>query len=174
MLKRKLILSLLSIIVAASLLSVANAAPVSIAFKGPSAFGAGVFVHEHEDGLHTHYFAFSVSAGNLRRDGWYYKPDGRFSLICLHPDNEICMIVKSDHITRFKVMRVEGGLGVVFEGFATVKMDGGNWEKGWKLTVEAFDFRYKGDVISVHLVSPTGEIHDMEGTLTSGNIVVKK
>src|SRR3972149_7198028 len=106
LLKRKLILSLLCVIFAASLLSVANAASFETYSKRPSAFGAGVFVHEHEDGLHTHYFAFSVSDGNLRRDGWYYKPDGRFSLVCKHPDNEICMIVKSDQITRFKDVRV--------------------------------------------------------------------
>ena len=172
--KRKLVLSLLSIIVVASLLSVANATPVAVASNGPSAFGVGTFVQEHEDGLHKHYFAFRVSDGYLRRDGWYYKPDGRFSLICKHPDNEICMIVKSDVILRFKVMRIEGGLKVVFEGFATVKMAEGGWEKGWRLRVEAFDFGWKGDAIVVHLVSLTGEEHHMEGTLTSGNIVVKK
>ena len=172
--KRKLILSLFSVMVVASLLSVANAAPIAVASKGPSAYRAGVFVQEHENGLHTHFFAFRVSDGNLRRDAWYYKPDGKFSLICKHPDNEICLIVKSDQILRFKVMRVEGGLKVVFEGFATVKMAEGDWEKGWRLRVEAFDFGWKGDAIVVHLVSPTGEEHHMEGTLTSGNIVVKK
>lgn len=174
MLKRKLILSLLSIMVAASLLSIANATSYEIASKSPSAFGAGVFLHEHEDGLHTHWFAFSVSDGCLRKDGWYYKPDGKFSLVCKHPDNQICMIVKSDQITRFKVMRVEGGLNVVFEGFATVKMMDEPWQRCWRLTVEAFDYGCRNDAISVHLVSPTGVEHHMEGTLTSGNIVVKK
>jgi hypothetical protein len=72
-------------------------------------------------------------------------------------------------------MTVDGGLNVVFEGIATVKHMDADWEKGWEFTVEAFDYRSQGvDSIHITFTAPDGTQHHMEGTLTSGNIVIKK
>ena len=171
--KKSLVLGLIGMFIVLSLLSTANA-QTNFGNKGPVAFGAGTFIHEHEGVPHNHYFTFSVSDGNLKRDGWYYKPDGKFYMLATH-ENEIHMIAKSDQIQRFKVIKVEGGLNVVFEGVATVKHMDADWQKGWKFTVEAFDYSSTGsDSIHIMFTAPDGTEHHMEGTLTSGNIVIKK
>ena len=174
MLKKKaLVLSLISLFVILSMLTTANA-ETDFASKGPSAFGVGTFIHEHEGVPHKHYFTFSVSDGYLKRDGWYYKPNGKFYMLATH-DKEVHMIAISDQIQRFKVVKVEGGLSVIFEGVATVKHHDADWEKGWKFTVEAFDYGWKGeDSIHILFTAPDGTEHHMEGTLTSGNILIKK
>ena len=174
MLKKKaFVLSLIGVFIVLSLLSTANA-ETNFSANGPSAFGVGTFVHDHEGVPHKHYFAFSVSDGNLKRDGWYYKPDGKFYMIATH-DKEVHMIAISDQIQRFKVVKVEGGLSVIFEGVATVKHMDADWERGWKYTVEAFDSGLKGtDSIHIMFTAPDGTQHHMEGTLTSGNIQIKK
>ena len=174
MLKKKaFVLSLISVFIVVSMLSTANA-ETNFGSKGPAAFGIGTFVHEHDDIPHNHYFAFAVSGGNVKSDGWYYKPDGKFYLIATH-DKEVHMIAKSDWIQRFKVIKVEDGLSVIFEGVATVKHHDANWEKGWKFTVEAFDYGSTGaDSIHIMFTAPNGMEHHMEGTLTSGNILIKK
>jgi hypothetical protein len=174
MLKKKLfVLGLISMFAILSLLSTANA-QTNFDKKEPVAFGAGTFIHDHEGIPHNHYFTFSVSDGNLKRDGWYYNPDGKFYMLATH-ENEIHMIAKSDQIQRVKVIKVEGGLNVVFEGVATVKHMDADWQKGWKFTVEAFDYGSKGtDFIHIMFTAPDGTEHHMEGTLTSGNIMIKK
>jgi hypothetical protein len=174
MIKKKLfVIGTISMFIALSLLSTANA-QTNFVNKGPMALGAGTFTHEHEGVPHNHYFAFSVSDGNLKRDGWHYNPDGKFYMIATH-ENEIHMIAKSDQIQRFKVINIEGGLNVVFEGVATVKHMDADWQKGWKFTVEAFDYSSKGsDSIHIMFTAPDGTEHHMEGTLTSGNIIIKK
>jgi len=174
MLKKKaFVFSLISVFIVLSMLTTANAETNS-GRNRPSALGVGTFVHGHDGIPHNHYFAFSVSDGNLKSDGWYYKPDGKFYLVATH-DKEIHMIVKSDQIQRFKVIKVEGGLSVIFEGVATVKHHDADWEKGWKFTVEAFDYGWKGeDSIHILFTAPDGTEHHMEGTLTSGNILIKK
>ena len=171
--KKLYIIVTISIFISLSLLSTANA-QTTLVNRSPVAFGAGTFVHEHEGVPHNHYFAFSISDGNLKRDGWYYNPDGKFYMIATH-ENEIHMIAKSDQIQRFKVINVEGGLNLIFEGVATVKHMNADWEKGWKFTVEAFDYNSKGsDSLHIMFTAPDGTQHHMEGTLTSGNIIIKK
>lgn len=174
MLKKKtFVFSLIGVFIVLSMVSTVSAENVS-GNNGPAAFGLGTFVHEHEGVPHNHYFTFSVSDGHLKRDGWSYKPDGKFYMLVTH-EKEIHMIVKSDQIERFKVIKVEGGSSVIFEGVATVKHQDANWEKGWKFTVEAFDYGSKGvDSIHIMFTAPDGTEHHMEGTLTSGNIVIKK
>ena len=174
MLKKKLfVVGLTSMLIALSLLSTANAQP-SFSNKGPSVFGAGTFTHEHEGVPHDHYFAFGVNYGCLKNDGWYYKPSGKFFMLAIH-ENEIHMIAKSDQIQRFKVIKVEGGLNAVFEGVATVKHMNEDWQRGWKFTVEAFDYDSKGiDFIHIMFTAPDGTEHHMEGALTSGNILIKE
>lgn len=170
--KKVLVFSLIGIFMILSLLSTANA-QTNFSNKGPVASGAGTFVHEHEGVPHNHYFAFIVSGGNLR-DGWQYKPDGKFYMLATH-ENEIHMIAKSDQIQRFQVNKVEGGLKVVFEGLATVKHMDAGWQKNWKFTVEAFDYGSKGvDSIHIMFTDPDGMEHHMGDTLTSGNILIKK
>ena len=171
--KKAIVISIIGVFVVLSLISTANAA-TNFGADRPSAFGIGTFVHEHEGVPHKHSFAFSVSDGYLKRDGWHYKPDGNFYLVVTH-EKEIHMIAKSDQIQRFKVVKVEGGLSVIFEGVATVKHMDSGWEKGWKFTVEAFDYGWKGkDSIHIMFTAPDGTEHHMEGTLTSGIIVIKK
>jgi hypothetical protein len=171
--KKSFVLGLISMFIVLSLLSTVSAQN-NFSNKGPVAFGAGTFIHDHDGVPHNHYLTFSVSEGNLRRDGWYYKPEGKFYMIATHED-EIHMIAKSEQIQRFKVVKVEGGLSVVFEGVATVKHMDADWQKGWKFTVEAFDYGLKGnDYIHIMFTAPDGTEHHMEGTLTSGNIVIKK
>ena len=174
MLKKKMfVFSLISVFIVLSMISTVNAQTISVS-KGAAAFGAGTFVHEHEGVPHNHYFTFSVSDGYLKRDGWYYKPDGKFYMLATH-ENEIHMIAKSDQILRFQVNKVKGGLNVVFEGVATVKHMDKDWQKGWKFTVEAFDYGSKGqDSIHIMFTAPDRTEHHMEGTLTSGNILIKK
>jgi hypothetical protein len=174
MLKKKaLVFSLIGVVIVLSMISTVNA-QTNYSNKAASAFGAGTFVHDHEGTPHNHYFAFSVSDGNLKKDGWSYSPDGRFYMLATH-EKEIHMIVKSDQIQRFKVNTADGGLSVTFEGVATVKHMDGAWEKGWKFTVEAFDYGSNGaDSIHIMFTAPDGTQHHMEGTLTSGNIVIKK
>jgi len=171
--KKALVFSLISALIILSMLSTVNAQN-NFGHKGAVAFGAGTFVHEHEGVPHNHYFTFSVSDGHLKRDGWYYKPDGKFYMLATH-ENEIHMIAKSDQIQRFQVNKVEGGLKVVFEGWATVKHMDTDWQKGWKFTVEAFDYGSKGgDSIHIMFTDPDGMEHHMGDTLTSGNILIKK
>ena len=174
MLKKKMfVFSLIGVFIVLSMISTVNAQTSSVS-KGPAAFGAGTFVHDHEDVPHNHYFAFGVSGGNLKSDGWSYKPNGNFYMLATH-NKEIHMIAKSEQIERFKVINVEGGLKVIFEGVATVKHMDAGWEKGWKFTVEAFDYGSKGeDSIHIMFTAPDGTQHHMEGTLTSGNILIKK
>jgi hypothetical protein len=175
MLKKKLLVfSMIGVFLVLSMLSTANASP-NCDNKGARAFGAGTFVHDHEGVPHNHYFTFSVSDGHLKRDGWYYKPDGKFFMVATH-ENEIHMIAKSDQIQRMKVIKVNGGLNVIFEGVATVKHMDADWQKGWKFTVEALDSGSKGsDKIHITFADPNNmELHEMDGTLTSGNILIKK
>jgi hypothetical protein len=174
MLKKKmLVFSLIGVFIVLSMLSTVNA-QTSFGSKGPAAFGAGTFVHEHEGVPHNHYFAFGVSGGNLKTGGWSYKPNGNFYMLATH-DKEIHMIAKSEQIERFKVINVEGGLKVIFEGVAIVKHMDEDWQKDWKFTVEAFDSYSKGeDSIHIMFTAPDGMQHHMEGKLTSGNILIKK
>ena len=174
MLKKKMfVFSLISVFIVLSMISTVNA-QTSFGSKGPAAFGAGTFVHDHEGVPHNHYFAFGVSDGALKTDGWSYKPNGNFYMLAAH-EKEIHMIAKSNQIDRFKVTKVEGGLTVIFEGVATVKHMDTDWEKGWKFTVEAFDYGSKGgDSIHIMFTAPDGTEHHMDGTLTSGNILIKK
>jgi hypothetical protein len=49
-----------------------------------------------------------------------------------------------------------------------------DWEKGWKFTVEAFVYRSRGeDFIHIAFTAPDGTEHHMEGSTTSGNILIK-
>jgi hypothetical protein len=158
-----------------SILSTANAQTpqTNLVNKASLAIGAGTFVHEHDSVPHNHYFAFGVSDGNLKRDGWHYNPVGKFYMIAKH-ENEVHMIAKSYQIERFMVTKVDGDLTAVFEGVATVKHMEEDWQKGWKFTVEAFDSRSKGeDFIHIAFTAPDGTQHHMEGALTSGNILIK-
>ena len=172
LMKKAFVFSLIGVVVVLSMISTVNA-QTNYSDKAASAFGVGTFVHDHEGTPHNHYFAFSVSDGNPKVS-WNHKPDSRFYMLATH-EKEIHMIVKSDQIQSFKVMTVDGGLNVVFEGIATVKHIDADWEKGWEFTVEAFDYRSQGvDSIHITFTAPDGTQHHMEGTLTSGNIVIKK
>lgn len=54
----------------------------ALALTRPQALGVGWFLHEHEDMTCTHYFAFQVSDGISKADGWYYRPAGAFMFVC--------------------------------------------------------------------------------------------
>ena len=139
--------------------------------RSPEAFGAGTFIHEHQGIPHKHYFTFSVSEGILKRDGWFYRPDGKFFMTATH-DQEIHMIAKSDYIQRMKLTKADEGLNVIFEGVATVKHMDTDWQRGWKFTVVASDTRH-GDSINIMFTAPDGTEHHMMG-IDTGNIVIKK
>ena len=167
--KKELILGLISIFLILSMVSTANATTAD----KPAAFGVGTFLHEHEGEQCNHFFTFNIVNGE-QSDSWLYNPNGHFFMICKH-DNVIHMIAKSDEIQRFKVMEVQGGLKAIFEGLATVKHMDADWEGGWVFMVEAFDYDGTGeDFIHIMFIDPDGMEHHMEGTLTSGNIVIKK
>ncbi|HSQ49217.1 MAG TPA: hypothetical protein VLL96_06015 [Candidatus Deferrimicrobiaceae bacterium] len=164
--KKALVLSLIGVIIALSMISTVSAQTTN-GNRPASAVGAGTFVHDHEGVPHNHYFAFGVSDASS-------NSDGRFYMAVTH-EKETHMIVKSDQIQSFEVNTINGGLSATFEGVATVKHMDADWEKGWKFTVEAFDIGSKGaDSIHITFTAPDGTQHHMEGTLTSGNIVIKK
>jgi hypothetical protein len=186
--KRKSVQVIIAIATVALLSSIANSAPPAQAWVSPRAQGIGSFIHEHEGMICTHYFAFSVSGGTRRADGWYYKPTGAFTLVCAN-STAICMTVVSCQIARFKVSPVEGGLSVVFEGLAKVN-EGTGWAGGWWFRATGFDYGSPGkglDVFGLQLWDPahwSGTIpnlvlnppegqHHCENTLNMGNIVIK-
>jgi hypothetical protein len=84
--------------------------------KRPSiANGVGVFVHDHDEAPHSHYFVFAVSSASQTS-----SPQGHFSLVCKHGD-QIDTIIFSTQINSFTVEPVQGGLMAVFTGSAIVK-----------------------------------------------------
>ncbi len=167
MLKKKaLVLSLIGVIIVLSMVSTVSA-QTNNGNRPVLAVGAGAFVHDHEGVPHNHYFSFGVSDASS-------NSDGRFHMAATH-EKEIHMIVKSDQIQSFKVDTINGGLSATFEGVATVKHMDADWEKGWKFSVEAIDYGSNvADSIHITFTAPDGTQHHMEGTLTSGNIVIKK
>jgi hypothetical protein len=77
------ILGLIGMFVVLALLSTANA-QTNFGNKGHVAFGAGIFIYEHEGIPHNHCFKFSVSDGNLKRNGWYHNPNSKFYMQTTH------------------------------------------------------------------------------------------
>ncbi len=160
--KKLVILSFISIFALTLLLPAASARVQ----PQPSAVGAGAFVMEHEDGIHRHFFAFSVKDPT--------DPKGTFHLVCLH-NNELCMIIQSEEILTFSVAKISGDLRAIFMGTARVKMQGEDWTDGWMFTVTVFDVSKKGKGNDIFILDLTNsEVHHMEGTLTAGNIVINK
>ncbi len=135
------------------------------ALPQPSAVGGGMFVVEHEDGLHRHFFGFSVKDPS--------NPKDTLHLVCMH-DSELCMIIQSEDILSLEVEQVSGGSSAIFTGTARVKMPGEDWTSGWEFTVTVFDFSKKGSGNDVFILGlSNSEEHHMEGTLVAGNIIIK-
>jgi hypothetical protein len=64
--KKNFLFSLVGVLVAFSMIFMVNA-ETDFSCRNPSAVGAGIFIEEHEDGVHNHYFVFSVSDGCVKR-----------------------------------------------------------------------------------------------------------
>ncbi len=140
-------------------------AATAIAPLQSSAVGGGVFIMEHEDGLHKHLFSFSIKDPS--------DPKGTFHLVCMH-DTELCMIIQSIEIISFEVEQVSGALSATFTGTARVMMHGEDWEDGWVFTVTVFDYDKTGKGNDYFILDLSNdEVHHMEGVLNAGNIVIK-
>jgi hypothetical protein len=162
--RKKIIFTFVCLILIPTLFSTASAQTN----RKDSAVGAGIFIHEHEGILHTHYFAFSVTTGPKN------DLQGNFNLI--RHDDQIDTIIVSTKITGFYISEVQSGLEAVFTGSAFVKLNSAAWQSGWTFIVTAYDSNGEGpDSIGITLLTPQGQIQcSADPTpISSGNIVVK-